>query len=647
MEDNLERQQEKQQQQQQEPSNPTRNGALQQSLVESLVQQEDSSLLEVAEAAVQNSDVRRSVHTFASNQRGRTGDTRSKGSALDSVPEDTPPSPAPSPNRPSRRRVMTASLVRRLHLYQRFHLKIGRETFSEQEVAGLEDPDGDSSMSTKEKSRHLREGEHKTERMGNTSQPKNTTHSDEKPARSASRDRARRPASTIKRRVVGLKEPHFGQKRQGRLYSKRYSQQPGGLRLHDMIFGVKMAHLSCTDDTPTRLQTSGANTLATLQHIVGSDDFRKPLSTILRDTFNLEMSCWMDETGFFYGRPVDCQGYIAATPTSQPLRTMVLSYRFSTSAMDWMTNLSMTTSEWCPQTSAQLGRAATCSCVAGLHHFGRKPRVHTGYYNNFVYTIPHIRKHIIEPILSANQVYQEQRKEAGDAPDPIKIYVCGASLGAAIATLAYIYILFELPLDDHTFLPVKLISVTAGSPRVCNAKMKQLFHQRMSILRPMDRAVFARLVYNQDLVPHLPFGGGLLRFHHLDKLVFITHDGDIIINPHLVLTREGFSEVRLVIVSFFKDQTGAAMARMPYYTGAAEIAGAGIAGAASAATAATNVVANATGLDIKAAFAKEVESTPGPVRDHMPFWYLTSLENAKAKEDRAFRKPDAQTITNG
>ena len=294
--------------------------------------------------------------------------------------------------------------------------------------------------------------------------------------------------------------------------------------------------------------------------------------------------------------------------------------------------------------------------------------MHTGYYNNFVYTIPMIRQHIIQPILQANEAYQQQRKstQSNDPdntatpppPPPIKIYVCGASLGAALATLAYCFLLMELPLDDPHFLPVKLLAVTAGSPRVGNHTFRQMIHDRMAILRRMDRAVNCRLVYNQDLVPHLPFGGGLLRFVHLDKLVFITHDGDIIINPKLVLHREGFSEIHHVVETFFKDQTGAALARMPYYSGGLGDLGAGLVGGASGGGcgATPSAESNTSNIpskhdrrdqDINAAFAKEVKATPGPVRDHMPFWYLTSLENAKAKEDRAYRKPDSQTITNG
>ena len=96
--------------------------------------------------------------------------------------------------------------------------------------------------------------------------------------------------------------------RQGRLYSKEYSQQPGGVRVEEMIYGVKMAHLSCTDDSEGRLKGSGANTLKALEEIVGTDNVMDPLSTLLKEHFDLSLDVWIDESGIRFGRAVDTQG---------------------------------------------------------------------------------------------------------------------------------------------------------------------------------------------------------------------------------------------------------------------------------------------------------------------------------------------------
>jgi len=525
----------------------------------------DEDLVDVQQLSID----KRTVVTFSSgssvngnNENGRVNDGSNE----------------PTVMRSTVTKLLTASHIRKRYLYRRFNLK-------------TDDDDHD----------HDHDDEH-----------------------NASPGPGDSPTAAVRKKVNKMKEVHFSKPKQGRVYDNKHSQEPGGIRLDDMIFGVKMAHLSCTDDTEDRLKKSGPNSLATLKHIVGGNeednDFRKPLSTILKDKFDLKMETWMDVSGFIRGRPVDTQGFIASNEN-----TIVLSYRFSTTALDWMTNLSWTTTHWSPERAEKIGHAGYCSCMTGLRHLGRKPRYHTGYYNNFIYTIAMIRKHIIEPIMNANKEYQKNKQVI--KPAPIKIYVCGASLGAAIATIASCFLLMELPLEDPDFLPVKLISVTLGCPRVCNQKARQAVQERLALLRPLDRAVFCRLVYNQDLVPHLPISSVILRFAHLPKLVYLTQDGDIIINPRLILYKEGFWEISRVFQTFLRDQKGAAMAKLHYYTGGIlpEDPGPGQA----------NSAARESARDISAEFAKEVQATPGPVRDHMPFWYLSTLENAKAKEDRA------------
>ena len=121
--------------------------------------------------------------------------------------------------------------------------------------------------------------------------------------------------------------------------------------------------------------------------------------------------------------------------------------------------------------------------------------MHTGFYNNFIYTIPYIRKYIIDKLLAKDGT-------------PKKVYIVGCSLGGAIATMAYCFLLQELEdiLSDPTFVNHKLISVTAGAPRLCDPLMIDNVMKRLTKLRPLDRAVNYRLVYNHDLVSCVPFG---------------------------------------------------------------------------------------------------------------------------------------------
>lgn len=112
-----------------------------------------------------------------------------------------------------------------------------------------------------------------------------------------------------------------------------------------------------------------------------------------------------------------------------------------------------------------------------------KPRVHTGFYNNFLHTCKDIEKHIL-PLLAEDQ-------------PPRKLFVVGHSLGAGIATLAAIYFLLECKWEK---LPHKLICVLAGSPRSCKKGFKAQVENRLKELRPLDKAVFCRLVLNEDVV---------------------------------------------------------------------------------------------------------------------------------------------------
>jgi Lipase (class 3) len=410
-------------------------------------------------------------------------------------------------------------------------------------------------------------------------------------------------AATEQAAAAATVKPPARKPRKGRLYGKKYSLEPAGIKVDDMIYGLKMAHLSCTDDSEGRLAKSGANTIKALEEIVGVEDARKPLSTLLKDHFDLNMDCWINESGFWNMRAVDTQGFIASNES-----TIVLSYRFSTSAFDWMTNLDMSSSEWEPDRDEVIGHAGWCSCLDGVYtkYFTDhgKPRVHTGFYNNFIYTIPHIRKHILEPLLKSDA-------------KPKKVYICGCSLGAALATVAYFFVLQEMmpSLENPDFVDHKLYSVTAGSPRVCDPQMRDEVMDKVRRLRPLDRAVICRLVFDQDLVPHIPFH--ISGFVHVDKLVFITANGDVIINPRLSKSKN-FAEM-VTVWNSFKTKVDDKTKKLVEAT------------APKKATGSAKMEDTAEGE--KSAFEIECETTPVPIKCHMPYFYLTHLEHLKEREE--------------
>jgi len=301
----------------------------------------------------------------------------------------------------------------------------------------------------------------------------------------------------------------------GRTYSKEFSEKPGAIHINDLVLGMKYASLAITDDKPNTLKNVGKTNpwhIEALTIITGSEEAaHKHLTQILEDHMGLKCDHILDISGFSSaGHALDTQGYIAHND-----EVIVLSYRCTTTLNDWLTNLTTTSSEWEPEIDIPQGHSGYVSAFSNLCCSETyKPRVHTGFYNNFLVSAPLIQEHI-EPLLAPDQ-------------PPRKLFVVGHSLGAGIATMAACYLLLKF---NWAELPHKLVNVTAGCPRACQESMKVLIEQEMVKLRPLDKAVICRIVRDRDVVPTLPpsaFG-----FAHLDKMVFITEEGVILINPVL------------------------------------------------------------------------------------------------------------------
>jgi hypothetical protein len=300
----------------------------------------------------------------------------------------------------------------------------------------------------------------------------------------------------------------------GRTYTTEYSKYPGAVRVEDLVLATKLACIAITDDKENTLKKVGkANPwqIQALTIITGSEEeAHKPLTHILEKHFNLTCDTIINVRGMRGGYFLDTQGYIAHND-----EIIVLSYRCTTSGFDWLTNMTTTSSAWEPDIDIDQGHSGVFSCVDCCFNSREyKPRVHTGFYNNFLVSAPMIKEHI-DPLLAPDQ-------------PPRKLYVVGHSLGAGVATMAACYFLTEF---NWAELPHKLVHVTAGSPRAVLESMQSRIHQEMKKLRYLDKAVIARIVRDKDAVTTVP--PEIFGFRHLDKLVYITKDGQILINPNL------------------------------------------------------------------------------------------------------------------
>jgi regulator of extracellular matrix RemA (YlzA/DUF370 family) len=110
----------------------------------------------------------------------------------------------------------------------------------------------------------------------------------------------------------------------------------------------------------------------------------------------------------------------------------------------------------------------------------------------------------------------------------------------------------------------------------------------------LDKAVICRIVRDKDVVPTVPpevFG-----FRHLDKLVYITDDGKIIINPNLgsdnVIDTSTMNELLSTYPALMESEIEEAKEE---------------------------------GTETESTYDKRIRMVPRALRDHMPDFYLVPL----------------------
>lgn len=362
----------------------------------------------------------------------------------------------------------------------------------------------------------------------------------------------------------------------GRPYSSYYSKQPGGIKAEDLLLGAQLALCSITDDEPDTLkkmvEAGGPWHLQAMTMITGSEErAHQKLSTILSELYNLQLDKIINLSGLNRTGFLDTQGYIAHND-----EMIVLSYRCTDTNIDWVNNLDMLTTEWNPERDVAHGHAGFFAQLRG--YFNGKPRLHTGFYNGFVGAFPDLRDHLL-PLLHPDA-------------SPKKLYIVGHSLGGGFATVATCYLLLHYDWEQS---PHKLINVTVGGPRVVFNQLKEMIDEKIKVLRPLDKAVIARLVVNQDFIARMPPGS--LGYKHIGKLVLFNKDGQCLINPK-------YNNIGDLTVHKAKK----------IYEGFSQLS--------------KNINDETTKKDehfVISEYEKIVEALPTPCRDHCPDMYLTQL----------------------
>lgn len=353
--------------------------------------------------------------------------------------------------------------------------------------------------------------------------------------------------------------------------------------VNEICLGMMYASLAITDDKKDTLKKVGKVMpwhIEALRLVTGSvEQAHKPLTTILSQDMGLHLDCIIDISGITKGGHfLDTQGFIAHNS-----EVIVLSYRCTTTAFDWLTNFNTTSSAWEIEEDLAQGYSGICSgfegfcCYDGVY----RPRVHTGFYNNFLASLPLVKQHI-EPLLGHHQ-------------PPRKLFVVGHSLGAGIATLAGCYFLTEF---DWTKIPQQLVNVTAGSPRACCTSMKPMIDKRREEMGSQARIY--RVVKGKDCIVNVPpksFG-----FRHLVDPVRITDAGEIALHN---------SEVDL---------------------------DADIADLSTKVAGSRQLVQDFEGSDTPAKYERIVVRIPKVLRDHMPDFYLKPLLKSRGVKHGSLRE---------
>jgi Lipase (class 3) len=167
------------------------------------------------------------------------------------------------------------------------------------------------------------------------------------------------------------------------------------VNVKEVLFGLQMAMMSITDDKPNTLKKVGQMNpwqIQSVKLIVGEDQCHEPLTKLLKTHFQLTLDQHIDHGGLTKaGHALDTQGFIAHNDT-----TVVLAYRCTTSASDWLTNLTTTTSAFEPEDDHLQGHSGFLSCFdcCLFNTKSNLPLVHTGFYNNFLSSVVDIKKYL-------------------------------------------------------------------------------------------------------------------------------------------------------------------------------------------------------------------------------------------------------------
>ncbi|GMI11870.1 hypothetical protein TrLO_g13295 [Triparma laevis f. longispina] len=176
---------------------------------------------------------------------------------------------------------------------------------------------------------------------------------------------------------------------------------------------------------------------------------------------------------------VDSQAFIAE---SEDRGSLFISFRGTTSTVDWISNFTTMMTRWEPSEDAQRGGAGIFACLDCLCPKG-KPMVHLGWYKAF---------------LAVKELLDEFR-ELAKTPRH-EICFVGHSQGGVLAAMAMTYFLEEETINIPTWIrnntSVKLFSI--GQPKAGDDHFQRYFYDTSNKMRKAGLLRIYRIINNQD-----------------------------------------------------------------------------------------------------------------------------------------------------
>ena len=203
-------------------------------------------------------------------------------------------------------------------------------------------------------------------------------------------------------------------------------------------------------------------------------------------------------------KKTDTQAYVAAS-VDRP-GELYFVCRGTTTITDWLTDFSISKTLYEPENDDFddfRSCAGCCGQVSWSIDHGRKPLVHVGFYRSF--------------LTMRDLIAQWAKHELPDGLGPLKkVFVCGHSLGGALACVVLPYVLQLLNPKKLASSGVEVTLFTVGAPRVGTSGYLKMLAKLTAPLEAKGLYKSRRMVNDVDIVPRIP--PAFMGFRHVGDL---------------------------------------------------------------------------------------------------------------------------------